>query len=197
MLYGLAGSALVYDAAVKRMIPDAWRQKCAESAQGQVLEVGIGTGLMLPFYGSGVFGVVGVDRSADMLGRATLKAGSFRFPVRLEPMDVENLRFESGSFDTVVAAFLFCSVKNPLKGLRECRRVLRAGGRIVLMEHVGSQKLWISALLKIVNPFSVLFLGDHLTRDTVALAQKAGFRIDRQENLSGDYVILAVGTVAE
>ena len=197
MLYGLEGSALLYDAVVKRMIPDEWRQRCADSAQGRVLEVGIGTGLMLPFYGSGVTEVVGIDSSADMLAGAAKKADSFQFPIRLDTMDVEALRFESASFDTVVSSFLFCSVKNPLQGLSECLRVLRPGGRIVLMEHVASQKIWISTLLNIINPLSVLLLGDHLTRDTLGLARDAGFHIDRVENLHGDLVLLIVGTVAE
>ena len=197
MLYGLEGSALLYDAVVKRMIPDDWRQRCAALARGQVLEVGIGTGLMLPFYGSNVSRVVGIDRSADMLAGAAKRAGSFVFPIRLEQMDVEDLRFESATFDTVVSSFVFCSVKNPLRGLAECRRVLRTGGRIVLMEHVASRKFLVSALLKLANPFSVLLLGDHLTRDTVALVREAGFRVDHVERISGDVVILAVGTVAE
>ena len=68
---------------------------------------------------------------------------------------------------------------------------------MIFMEHVGSQTFWISALLKLANPFSVFLLGDHLTRDTVALARKAGFRVDHVERLSGDLVILAVGTVAD
>ena len=197
MLYGLERSALLYDAVVKHMISDGWRQRCAAFAEGQVLEVGVGTGLMLPFYGPGVAGVIGVDRSAAMLARAAKKADRFQFPVRLETMDVEALQFESASFDTVISSFLFCSVKNPLQGLFECLRVLRPGGRIVLMEHVASQKTWLSGLLKIINPLSVLLLGDHLTRDTVGLARKAGFRIDRVENLHGDLVLLIVGTVAE
>ena len=197
MLYGLAGSGLLYDAVVKRMIPDEWRQRCADLAQGRVLEVGIGTGLMLPFYNSAVTEVVGIDFSADMLGRAANIETRLSFPVLLEQMDVEDLRLESASFDTVVSSFVFCSVKNPWKGLSECRRVLRPGGRMIFMEHVGSQTFWVSALLKLANPFSVLLLGDHLTRDTVALAREAGFRVDHVERLSGDLVILAVGTVAE
>ena len=197
MFYGLAGAGLLYDFFVKRMIPDSWRHKCAALGQGRVLEVGIGTGLMLPFYDSAVTEVVGIDLSRDMLDRASKISSRFSFPVRLEQMDVENLRLESASFDTIVSAFVFCSVKNPLKGLSECRRILRPGGRLILMEHVGSRNFWVSALLKIADPFTVFLLGDHLLRDTAALAREAGFRIDRVEGLYGDLVILAVGTVTE
>ena len=197
MFYGLEGSALLYDAVVKRMIPDEWRQRCADSAHGRILEVGIGTGLMLPFYGSGVTEVVGIDSSADMLAGAAKRADRFAFPVRLEMMDVEQLRYQSASFDTVVAAFVFCSVKNPLRGLAECRRVLRPGGRLVLMEHVRSHKGWLALALTALNPVTVFLLGDHLTRDTVALAREVGFRIESVEALWNDVVILAKGTVAE
>ncbi|MBP2666161.1 MAG: ubiquinone/menaquinone biosynthesis methyltransferase [Firmicutes bacterium] len=197
MLYDFEGSALIYDAVVKRMIPEAWRIKCAGLARGKVLEVGIGTGLMLPFYDSGVSEVVGIDFSAEMLARAAKLSKSINFPVRLERMDVENLSLESAAFDTVVSSFMFCSVKHPLQGLSECRRVLRRGGRIILMEHVESRKFGVSTLLKLANPLSVLLLGDHLTRDTLGLARDAGFHIDRVENLHGDLVLLIVGTVAE
>ncbi len=197
MIYGFAGAGLLYDAVVKRMIPDGWRRKCAASARGRILEVGVGTGLMLPFYDSGVTEVVGIDFSADMLSRAANISNGLPFPVRLEMMDVEDLCLDSASFDTVVSSFVFCSVRDPLKGLAECRRVLRSGGRIILMEHVGSRKFWVSAFLKILNPFSIFLLGDHMTRDTVALVRKAGFRMERVEELHGDVVILAVGTVAD
>ena len=195
MFYRLAGSGLLYNLVIRKMIPAVWRQKCAAMAQGRILEVGVGTGLMLPFYGSAATEVVGIDLSSDMLDQAAKISSGFSFPVQLEQMDVENLRLESGSFDTVVSAFVFCSVNHPLQGLSECRRVLRPGGRLILLEHVGSQKWWVSALLKLLNPLAVLLLGDHLTRDTVGVAREAGFRIDRVERLHDDLVILAVGTV--
>ena len=185
MFYGFAGSGLLYNLVIRKMIPAVWRQKCATMAQGQILEVGVGTGLMLPFYGSAATEVVGIDLSSDMLDQAAKISSGFSFPVQLE----------SGSFDTVVSAFVFCSVNHPLQGLSECRRVLRPGGRLILLEHVDSQKWWVSTFLKLLNPLSVLLLGDHLTRDTVGVAREAGFRIDRVERLHGDLVILAVGTV--
>ena len=195
MFYGFAGSGLLYNLVIRKMIPAVWRQKCATMAQGRILEVGVGTGLMLPFYGPAATEVVGIDLSSGMLDQTAKISSGFSFPVRLKQMDVENLRLESGAFDTVVSAFVFCSVNHPLQGLSECRRVLRPGGRLILLEHVDSQKWWVSTFLKLLNPLSVLLLGDHLTRDTVGVAREAGFRIDRVERLHGDLVILAVGTV--
>ncbi len=197
MFYGFAASGPLYNLVIRKMIPAVWRQKCASSAQGRILEVGVGTGLMLPFYGPAATEVVGIDLSSGMLDQTAKISSGFSFPVRLKQMDVENLQLEAGVFDTVVSAFVFCSVQDPLQGLSECRRVLRPGGRLILMEHVGSQKWWIAALLKLLNPLSVLLLGDHLTRDTVGIAREAGFRIDRVERLYGDLVILAVGTVEQ
>ena len=136
MFYRLAGSGLLYNLVIRKMIPAIWRQKCAAPAEGQILEVGVGTGLMLPFYGPAATEVVGIDLSSDMLDQAAKSASDFSFPVRLQQMDVENLQLETASFDTVVSAFVFCSVGNPLQGLLECRRVLRPSGRLILMEHV-------------------------------------------------------------
>jgi ubiquinone/menaquinone biosynthesis C-methylase UbiE len=197
MFYGFAGSGRLYDVVIKTTIPSRWRQRCGGLAQGRVLEVGVGTGLMLPHYGSAVTEVVGIDPSRAMLEQAEAVAHQCAFPVRLESMNVEKLRCAAASFDTVVAAFVFCSVNNPRQGLAECRRVLRPGGRLILLEHVRSRKGWLALALTALNPVTVFLLGDHLTRDTVALAHDAGFRIDQVEPLWNDVVILAKGTVAE
>ena len=197
MFYEFAGAGRLYDFVINKAIPADWRRRCAALAGGRVLEVGVGTGLMLPYYDSAVTEVVGIDHSPAMLEQAGIPARGCSFPVRLETMDVEELQCESASFDTVVAAFVFCSVKNPRRGLAECRRVLRPGGRLVLMEHVRSRKGWLALALTALNPVTVFLLGDHVTRDTVALAREVGFRIESVEALWNDVVILAKGTVAE
>ena len=197
MFYKFSGSGRLYDFVINKAIPTEWRRHCAMLARGRVLEVGVGTGLMLPYYDSAVTEVVGIDLSPGMLEQAGIPARGCSFPVRLETMDVEQLQYGSASFDTVIAAFVFCSVKNPRRGLAECRRVLRPGGRLVLMEHVRSRKDWLALALTALNPVTVFLLGDHLTRDTVALAREAGFRMEFVEGLWRDVVILAKGTVAE
>jgi len=184
--------AKVYDL-VDLFIPAAWRRKAAGLACGRVLEAGIGTGLNLPFYSSCCTEIFGIDISQGMLSRAEGRASLCQAPVTLELMDVQNLSsLAAGSFDYVVATFLFCSVLDPLKGLRECRRVLKPGGRLVLLEHMGSETMLLRQLMDWLNPLTVKLLGDHINRNTVRLAGEAGFKVQTVENLLGDIVRLVV-----
>jgi ubiquinone/menaquinone biosynthesis C-methylase UbiE len=177
---------------VDYFIPDAWRRKATSFAYGRVLEVGVGTGLNLPFYPESCQEVLGIDISGGMLTKAHQKVLTIQRPFKLELMDVLALPLDSHSFDCVLAAFVFCSVTDPLLGLRECRRVLKPGGRLILLEHVASDNRILGRLLNWLNPLTVMLLGDHVNRRTFALAVDAGFRIRAVENLLGDVVRLVV-----
>jgi len=183
--------AAIYDA-VDWLIPTSWRRRATSLAYGQVLEVGIGTGLNLPFYSERCQEIFGIDVSPRMLSRASERAPLCRGAVKLEVMDVQDLPLDSGSFDCVLAAFVFCTVPDPAKGLQECYRVLKPGGKLILLEHMGSDKKMLRWAMDRLNPFAVKFMGDHINRKTVDLVIAAGFRGQKAENLFGDIVRLIV-----
>ncbi len=164
-VYGLLGS---FDLRLTRR----WRRAVWSMAEGaDVLEVGIGTGINLPFYPPEVR-LTGIDVSPRMLALARR-----RLPpsVALELGDVQALRFAHHSFDSAVATFVFCSVPDPLVGLRERRRVLRPGGRLLLLEHVVSSQPWLASVMRAMDPLVAHLSGAHIARDTMANVRSAGF----------------------
>ena len=177
---------------VDYIIPTKWRQKATALAYGLVLEVGIGTGLNLPFYSASCTEIVGIDVSPRMLEQAKEKAANCAVSIKLEIMDVQNLSLPSASFECVVATFVFCSVPDPCQGLRECYRVLKPGGRLILLEHMDSENKLAHGLLDLLDPITVRRLGDHLTRRTVDSVLSAGFHAKSVEKLFGDVVRLIV-----
>lgn len=179
------------------LIPDDWRRKATSLASGRVLEVGVGTGLNLPFYPESCNEIVGIDISAAMLAKAREKASNAKLPVMLAVMNVQEMTLSAESFDCVVATFVFCSVSDPLAGLTECRRLLKPGGRLILLEHMASDNRVLGQLLNWLNPLTVSLLDDHVNRQTVALAAAAGFRICAVENMLGDIVRLVVAEKGE
>src|SRR5262245_28958943 len=104
-------------------------------ATGSVLEVGIGSGLNLPLYGPAVTHLRGVDPSAELLAMARKKVGRVAFPVVLDCRSAEQLPVESRSVDTVVMTWVLCSIPDPLEALREAKRALKPGGRLLFVEH--------------------------------------------------------------
>ena len=180
-----------YDA-VDWIIPAAWRKQAAGLSYGRVLEVGVGTGLNLPYYPERCQEIVGIDLSQGMLVRAEEKAKHGKMPVRLAVMDVQDLPLQSASFDCVLVAFVFCTVPDPEQGLRECFRVLKPGGRLILLEHMGSDKPWLRKIMNWLNPLTVRLMGDHINRRTAFLVAEAGFLPESAENFFSDIVRLIV-----
>lgn len=184
--------AFVYDI-VDLLIPRSWRLRAVGLAKGRTLEVGVGSGLNLPLYPSACTEVVGIDLSPRMLAKARKRALKCDAPVTLYGMDAQSLDFPDESFDTVLATCVFCTVPDPVKGLREMHRVCKTGGTIVLVEHMRSRRPWLGKLMDWLNPFSVSLLGDHINRQTVENVRKAGIHVVEVADLSGDVVRLIRG----
>ncbi len=139
----------------------------------RVLEVGVGTGMNIPLYPEGVK-VTAIDLSPRMLARARRRV-PVDAPVELMEADVQRLPFPDGSFDTVVATFVFCSVPDPLLGLGELRRVLVPGGQLLLMEHVLSTRPVLRRIMQLINPVVRPMMGANIDRETVENIRRAGF----------------------
>lgn len=117
----------------------------------RVLEVGVGTGKNLPLWPAGA-DITAIDLSERMLERARRRARALGLSPRLERMDVEALELPDDGFDAAVASFVFCPVADPLRGLRELRRVLRPGGRLLLLEHQRSESPLVARVLDVLDP---------------------------------------------
>lgn len=125
----------LYTSPMERMGGLEARRRLLARARGRVLEVGVGTGLGLEHYPPGVE-LTGLDISPRMLQRARRRAERLGRQVELVQGDAEHLDFPDDSFDTVTATCVFCSVADPVRGLRELRRVVRPDGQVLLYEHV-------------------------------------------------------------
>lgn len=154
--------------------------------RGDTLLVAAGTGNDFKFLPPG-HRLVAIDISPKMLERAALKAAAYSGTIELREMDACALDFPDEVFDTIVTVCTFCSVPRPVVGLREVHRVLRAGGQLLMFEHVRSGVGPLGLLQDLMTPLSRRF-GPDLNRDTVGNVQKAGFRLRRVENVYLDII---------
>jgi len=168
--------------AIPEMMFKPWRKKLLAKAKGTILEIGVGTGKNFPHYPSGA-SVTGIDIAERMLVFSRKKASDLGLSFDLGEGDVQNLNFPDNSFDTAVATFVFCSVPDPVQGLRELRRVVKPSGRILLLEHVRIDKPIIGWLMDRLNPWVVRIMGANINRRTLENVQKAGLRIESVEHL--------------
>ncbi len=155
------------------------RRWAVEHARGRVAEIAVGTGLNLPLYPADVT-LVGVELSERMLAlareRVTTEALADR--VELHQGDVQALQLPDASIDTVVSTFTICTIPDPAAAVREAYRVLRPGGRFVLVEHGPSDNAILRAGMRLAEHGTARFLADHLTRDPVPLLEQTGFRVE-------------------
>jgi ubiquinone/menaquinone biosynthesis C-methylase UbiE len=164
----------------ERLLLGRLRRRLLTRASGRVLEVGIGTGVNLPFYAPRC-PIVGVDLSRPMLERALARAYRLGRQVVVEVVDGEALAFPDRSFDTVVSTLTLCTTPDPLRLLREMGRVCRPTGRVLLMEHGLGTRPLVNWLLHRLEPGQLAKYACHLTRDVAALPPQAGLRVLNQE----------------
>jgi ubiquinone/menaquinone biosynthesis C-methylase UbiE len=156
----------------------ARRQELLGAAEGQVIEIGAGTGANLPYYGEAVSEVVACEPSEPMVKRLEAKLASCTRPVRILHAAGESIPVESGSFDVAVSTLVLCTVSDPGKTLAELHRVLKPGGRLLFVEHVRSDEPGVARWQNRLN-FLNRFVADgcHCNRDTLSNIRAAGFKV--------------------
>jgi ubiquinone/menaquinone biosynthesis C-methylase UbiE len=157
---------------------------------GRMLEIGAGTGKNLQLYPPDAT-VIATDLSPGMLARACERMAGSPGRVRYVVMDAEDLAFRDGTFDKVVATCVFCSVPDPVRGLREVRRVLRPGGEVVLLEHMRPGGL-LGRLFDLLDPLVSRLMGPHINRQTTENIQRAGLQLMEERNVFSDWVKVIV-----
>jgi ubiquinone/menaquinone biosynthesis C-methylase UbiE len=164
----------------KQMLP--FRQRIGVAASGRVLDVGIGSGLNLPFYAGPIDRVIGVDPSPELLRFAEKRASQASVPIELLRGDGEALPIEDRSIDTAVVTFTLCTVCNPAATLGEVRRVLKPGGRLLFAEHGRAPEAGVARWQDRITPvWKHVAGGCHLNRKPDDLMRSAGFAVEALE----------------
>jgi ubiquinone/menaquinone biosynthesis C-methylase UbiE len=156
------------------------REWVCSQAEGEVLEIAVGTGRNLPYYPDGVR-LSGVELSPAMLEIARTRARELGREIDLRVGDAQALEFPDESFDSVVCTLSLCTIPDDRAAVAEVRRVLRPGGRFLLLEHVRSPLLPIRTAERLLEPLMLRFEADHLTREPLDNLRAEGFAIERLE----------------
>ena len=168
----------VYDLLEKPMESMAmgeWREKLIDKIEGnKVLEIGVGTGKNFIYYPENL-DVTGIDFSEKMLEKAKDKIKDKK-NIKLIEMDAQSMNFPDNTFDTVVTTCVFCSVPDPVEGLKEIRRVCKNNGKVIMLEHMRSSNKVVGKFMDIINfiPFNIW--GANINRKTIENLIKAGFK---------------------
>ena len=166
------------DLAMRQMNP--LREDTIEGAEGEVLEIGFGTGLSLQYYGPAVKSLVGIDPlDVSDVERVQERIRSVSFPIERQSLRADGgLPFDAGRFDTVVTTWTLCSIPEVAKALGEMRRVLRPGGRYVFIEHGRADAESTARWQDRINPlWNRLCDGCNINRKIDRLVEEGGFEL--------------------
>jgi ubiquinone/menaquinone biosynthesis C-methylase UbiE len=156
-----------------------YRKRVVSRATGQVLEIGIGSGLNLPFYSQNAEQVIGIDPSPKLLEMADEAARHSPLPVELIEGSAEAIPIGNTSIDTVVTTWTMCSIPNLDQALEEVRRVLRPGGRLLFVEHGLAPEPRVRWWQDHLTPgWKHLSGGCHLNRAIGEVIKRCGFSIE-------------------
>jgi ubiquinone/menaquinone biosynthesis C-methylase UbiE len=162
----------------ERMLFGGGREWVCSQARGDVLEIAIGTGRNLPHYPADVR-LTAIELSPEMLNIARKRAADLGRQVELREGNAEALDFPDASFDTVVCTFALCTILDDRKAVAEAKRVLKPGGRFVAIEHVGSPVGVVRAVERLLEPLTLRFEADHLTREPLDHLKGEGFKVEQ------------------
>jgi ubiquinone/menaquinone biosynthesis C-methylase UbiE len=123
-----------------------------------------------------------------MIKEAEKKVEKYNKEVNLLEMDIQDLDFEDNYFDLIITSCVFCSVPDPIKGLKELKRVLKKDGRIIMLEHMRSQNEFVGKIMDWFNWISLYTWGANINRKTIKNIEKAGLELVEINNLMSDIV---------
>jgi ubiquinone/menaquinone biosynthesis C-methylase UbiE/predicted ester cyclase len=173
----------------ERLLFGGNREWVCERAEGEVLELAAGTARNLPFYSADVK-VTGVELSPEMAELGRRRAAELGREIDMQVGDATDLPFPDESFETVVCTYGLCTIPDDGAAVREAKRVLRPGGRILLAEHVRSPNPIVRTIQRIAEPFAHRFGGDHLLREPLDHLEAEGFQVDEVERQKAGWVEL-------
>lgn len=157
-----------------------YRRRVLEAADGEVLEIGIGSGLNVPFYREAARHVIGLEPSPALLAMARRMGPKSRVPLQLVRGSAESIPLDPHSIDTVVTTWTLCSIRDVSAALLEVRRVLKPSGQLLFVEHGRSTDAQVWRWQDRLTPVWKRFAGGcHLNRPIAQLVEAAGFRIDQ------------------
>ncbi|KJK51018.1 ubiquinone biosynthesis methyltransferase UbiE [Lentzea aerocolonigenes] len=163
----------------RKLFGDSRRWACSQ-ASGEVLEVAIGTGLNLPHYPEDVT-LTGIDLSEQMLGLARARAHDLRHGVTLRQGTAHALPFGDAEFDTVVCTLGLCAIPDHETAIAEMIRVLKPGGRLILVDHVESSSRIARALQWLVERVTIPMAGEHFLRRPLRLVQAHQLQVEQRQ----------------
>lgn len=172
------------DLAMRDRLLTGYRERLLGEARGRVIEIGIGSGLNIPFYPAGrVEELVGIDPNPGLLAMARPMAEAAGFPVELVEASAETLPFPEKRFDTAVVTWALCSIRDPSHALAELRRVLRPGGALLYVEHGLAPDRTAAFFQHMLTPLWRRCSGGcHLDRPIDRLIREAGFTLAKAES---------------
>ena len=149
-------------------------------AEGETLEVGIGCGRTLAFYPADVR-LTGIELSDVALEIARRRARELGIPATLRQGDAASLPYPDEHFDTVIFSFVLCTIPDDRRAVAEAVRVLRPGGRLLLVEHVRSPNPIVRTIERLVEPLTLRRMGDHLLREPLEHLLAEGLEVELLE----------------
>lgn len=164
-------------AVAERLLFAGGREWAYPQASGRVLEVRVGTGRNLPCYARDIE-LTGIELSPAMLARSQARARRLGRAVDLRVGDAQRLPFPAASFDTVLATLTLCSIPDDLTAVAEMARVLRPGGRLVLLDHVASPSPAVRRIQRLLEPLFLRLAEDHLLREPEDAVRRAGLAVE-------------------
>lgn len=161
------------------------REKIVPNASGTVLEIGIGSGLNIPFYNiSKIDKIYGLDPSIQLCKKAIKKAEEIDINIDFLFEGAEEIKLKSNSIDTVVITYTLCSIPNPMDALKEIKRVMRSDGNILFCEHGIAPDIKVSKWQNRINPiWGKLFGGCNINRDIPSIISNSGFKVQNLEQM--------------